>query len=173
MKRKSHHRPGERFKIISGGQTGVDRAALEFAIQHGLAHGGWCPSGRLAEDGVIPPIYRLRETELENYEERTERNVADADVTLIVARQRELTGGTAFTKGCADRQGRPLIVICEEDGVDAGAAALAKFLKQNQARTLNVAGPRESQAPGLGKFVRRLLELALERRQLCPRDNRV
>jgi Circularly permutated YpsA SLOG family len=150
-----------RLKIISGGQTGVDRAALDFAIQHGFEHGGWCPRGRLAEDGFIPPIYRLRETDSAEYEERTEKNVVDSDATLIVARERELSGGTAFTRICAEQHGRPLLVVCQRDGVWIGATALSKFLKQNKVRTLNVAGPRESLTPGLGKFVEELLEAAL------------
>jgi len=150
-----------KFKIISGGQTGVDRAALDFAIRHGCEHGGWCPRGRLAEDGAIPPNYQLRETDSAEYDERTERNVLDSDATLIVARARELSGGTAFTKTCAEQYGRPLLVVCERDGVSNSTAALSKFLKQNQVRTLNVAGPRKSQVPGLGKFVERLLETAL------------
>jgi hypothetical protein len=153
-------KPGQ-IKIVSGGQTGVDRAALDFAIQSGINHGGWCPRGRLAEDGVIPPIYRLRETDSAEYDERTEKNVLDSDATLIVARAGELSGGTAFTKSRAEQHGRPLLVIFERDGVPQGAATLSKFLKQNKVRTLNVAGPRESQAPGLGKFVRELLEAAL------------
>ena len=149
------------LKIISGGQTGVDRAALDFAIRQGFAHGGWCPRGRLAEDGAIPPIYRLCETDSAEYDERTEKNVLDSDATLIVARAKELSGGTAFTRTCAEQRRRPLLLVCERDGLSPGAAALSKFLKQNQVRTLNVAGPRESQAPGLGKFVRELLEAAL------------
>ena len=149
------------LKIISGGQTGVDRAALDFAIRHGFEHGGWCPRGRLAEDGVIPPIYRLRETDSAGYDERTEKNVLDSDATLIVARERELSGGTAFTKICARQHGRPLLVVYQPDGVLLGAAALSKFLKQNKVRTLNVAGPRESPALGLGNFVMELLQAAL------------
>jgi len=148
-------------KIVSGGQTGVDRAALDFAIRHGYEHGGWCPRDRRAEDGVIPPIYRLRETDSADYDERTEKNVLDSDATLIVAREAELSGGTAFTKTCAEQQGRPVIVVCEPEGVSQGAAALSKFLKRNNVRTLNVAGPRESQTPGIGKFVVKLLEAAL------------
>jgi hypothetical protein len=140
----------------------VDRAALDFAIRHGYEHGGWCSHDRRAEDGVILPIYRLRETDSADYDERTERNVVDSDATLIVARETELSGGTAFTKTCAGQQGRPVIVICEPEGVSQGAAALSKFLKQNNVRTLNIAGPRESQAPGIGKFVRKLLKAALE-----------
>ncbi len=149
------------LKIISGGQTGVDRAALDFAIQHGLDHGGWCPRGRIAEDGVISPMYKLRETGSAEYDERTEKNVLDSDATLIVARARKLSGGTAFTKTCARQHGRPLLVVCERGGLLQGAAALSNFLKQNKAQALNVAGPRESQAPDIGKFVSALLESGL------------
>jgi hypothetical protein len=148
------------MKIISGGQTGVDRAALDFAIQHGYEHGGWCPRGRLAENGVIPLIYELRETESAEYEERTEKNVVDSDATLIVVRKRELSGGTAFTKICAEQHGRPLLVVCERDGVSKSAVALSKFIERHKVRTLNIAGPRESQAPGIGKFVVALLKVA-------------
>jgi hypothetical protein len=149
------------MKIVSGGQTGVDRAALDFAIRRGYEHGGWCPRGRLAEDGVIPPIYQLRDTDSADYDERTERNVVDSDATLIMTREKELSGGTALTKDLAVRHGRPVLVVRERDGVSLGAVALSEFLKQNNVRMLNVAGPRESQAPGIGEFVRELLEAAL------------
>jgi len=149
------------MKIVSGGQTGVDRAALDFAIRHGYEHGGWCPRDRLAEDGPIPSAYVLRETDSSDYVERTEQNVFDSDATLIVAREKELSGGTAFTRFCAEQHGRPLLVVCERNGVSKSAAALLKFLEQNKVRMLNVAGPRESQAPGIGRFVAALLETAL------------
>ena len=153
-------KPG-RIKIISGGQTGVDRAALDFAIQHGLEHGGWCPRGRLAEDGIIPLIYQLRETDSAEYEARTEKNVLASDATLIVTREKELSCGTAFTKSRAEQHSRPVLIVGERDGVAPGAAAVSKLLEENKVRTLNVAGPRESQAPGLGNFVRELLAAAL------------
>jgi Circularly permutated YpsA SLOG family len=153
------------LKIISGGQTGVDRTALDFAIQHGLKHGGWCPKGRLAEDGSIPANYQLRETASAEYEDRTERNVLDSDATLIVAREHELSGGTAFTKFLADKHSRAVLVVCERDGVERGVNAISGFLKRNNVDVLNVAGPRESQAPGLGNFVVRLLEGALRVRE--------
>src|ERR1035441_7394678 len=122
--------PGKRrqMKIVSGGQTGVDRAALDFAIRHGYEHGGWCPRGRRAEDGIIPPIYRLRETDSAHYDERTEKNVVDSDATLIVARKKELFGETALTKDLAGRYGRPVLVVRERDGVSPSAAALSEFL---------------------------------------------
>ncbi len=153
------------MKIISGGQTGVDRAALDFAIRHGYEHGGWCPRDRRAEDGFIPPHYELHETDSPDYVERTEQNVLDADATLIVARERKLSGGTAFTKICAEQHDRPFLVVCEQDGVSRSAAALSEFIKRHKVRTLNVAGPRESQAPGTGKFVTELLEAVLASRQ--------
>jgi len=149
------------MKIVSGGQTGVDRAALDFAIRHGYEHGGWCPRGRLAEDGVIPTIYRLCETDSPGYDERTEKNVLDSDATLIVARVKELSGGTAFTKSCAEQYSRPWLAVYEGNGVLKNAAAILKFLKRHKVRRLNVAGPRESQAPGIGKFVEQLLETTL------------
>ena len=164
MERGKHPRPARlrRLKIVSGGQTGVDRAALDFALRHGYEHGGWCPRGRRAEDAVIPSAYQLHETASPDYGERTEKNVEEADAALIVAREKELSGGTAFTKTFAEQHGRQVLVVCESDGVANGAAALSRFLKQNQVRVLNVAGPRESQAPGLGKFVEQLLAAALE-----------
>lgn len=139
----------------------MDRAALDFAIRHGYEHGGWCPRGRLAEDGVIPAIYQLRETDSPDYNERTEKNVLDSDATLIVAQERKLSGGTAFTKARAEQHGRQVIVVYEPEGASKSAAALSKFLKRNNVRTLNVAGQRESQAPGIGKFVMELLQAAL------------
>ena len=121
----------------------MDRAALDFAIRNGHEHGGWCPRGRLAEDGPIHFRYQLHETESAEYAERTERNVLDSDATLIVSRETELSGGTAFTKFLALRHGRPLLVVHERNGVPGNARDLKAFLRQNKVRTLNVAGPRE------------------------------
>jgi hypothetical protein len=96
-------------KIISGGQTGVDRAALDVAIELELPCGGWCPRGRLAEDGTVPDRYPLQETRSAEYAERTERNVIDSDGTLIIA-TRPLTGGTALTVELAHRRDKPLLL---------------------------------------------------------------
>ncbi len=146
-------------RIVSGGQTGVDRAALDWAIAEGVPHGGWCPLGRLAEDGRIPESSELQETPSARYRQRTEWNVRDSDATLIVARSLPLTGGTAFTARCAEKLGRPVLVVSEDD--DAGAEeAIRTFVQRHDVRTLNVAGPRESGAPGLGGFVHRLLSCA-------------
>ena len=105
--------------IISGGQTGVDRAALDAAIAAGLAHGGWCPRGRRAEDGPIDPRYELRETESDEYPARTARNVRDADATLIL-RRGEITGGTKLTREIAACE-RPYLVVDLDQAPDVTA----------------------------------------------------
>src|SRR5213080_1459301 len=97
-------------KIVSGGQTGVDRAALDVALELGIPCGGWCPIGRRAEDGVIPDRYPLRQAPSANYADRTALNVRDSDGTLILARG-PLRGGTALTKTFAERYGRPYLVV--------------------------------------------------------------
>jgi Circularly permutated YpsA SLOG family len=146
------------MKIISGGQTGVDRAALDFAMAHGLEHGGWCPRDRAAEDGAIPLRYQLQETESSDPAQRTERNVTDSDATLIIARERQLFGGSLFTRQCAEKHHKPLLVICESDDREESVARLRTFIEKH--RTLNIAGPRESEAPGLSGFVWKLLSAA-------------
>jgi hypothetical protein len=133
-------------RVVSGGQTGVDRAALDVAIALGIAHGGWCPRGRRAEDGVIPERYRLREHASADYAARTEQNVVDSDATLIVARG-EPTGGTALTRDLALRHGKPHLVV--DLDVPQDPAAVRDWIGAHHVRTLNVAGPRESQQPGV------------------------
>lgn len=134
------------MKVISGGQTGVDRAALDVALANGLPLGGWCPQGRRAEDGIIPPRYPLTETEESTYEERTELNVRDSDATLIVVRGRP-TGGTAYTVKMAMKWRRPYrIVDLEAENV---IATTRDWLVENRIAILNIAGPRESTTPGI------------------------
>jgi hypothetical protein len=145
------------MKIVSGGQTGVDRAALDFALEHQIEHGGWCPVGRIAEDGVIPERYGLMETPTAEPAERTKRNVLDADATLIIASNRLLQGGTLRTKEIAQAAGKPVLIVSEADGLDKGTSLVAAFLRENVVRILNVAGPRESEAPALGNFARKIL----------------
>lgn len=141
--------PGRGVTLISGGQTGVDRAALDAALACGLACGGACPVGRLAEDGPIPARYPLQETQSSDYAERTRRNVADADATLIVTDKR-LGGGTLLTVDEACRQGKPCLVVDlrEQPAADAAEQILA-WLGAVRPAVLNVAGPRESQSPGI------------------------
>ena len=140
--------------IVSGGQSGVDRAALDVAISLGLRCGGWCPAGRWAEDGPIADRYPLRPTPSAQPAQRTEWNVRDSDATLIVASP-PLTGGTALTRRLADRLGRRCLVL---DPGDPEAVALGRsWLRENDSSVLNVAGPRESHPPGIYRAARRFL----------------
>jgi hypothetical protein len=132
--------------IVSGGQTGVDRAALDVALEMGMCCGGWCPKGRRAEDGTIGPLYPLRETATAAYEERTERNVLDSDGTLVL-RGEQLSPGTEFTIELAARHGKPCLVLDLFDNPDA--AGVRRWAGANDVRILNVAGPRASQSPGI------------------------
>ena len=133
-------------RIVSGGQTGVDRAALDVAIELGIEHGGWCPRGRLAEDGAIPARYRLTETVSAEYGERTEKNALDSDGTLILYRGK-LTGGTSLTRKLAQWYRKPCITFDLEKRVSLSRAR--HWLDEKKIRVLNVAGPRESSAPGI------------------------
>jgi Circularly permutated YpsA SLOG family len=150
--------------IVSGGQTGADRAALDFAIAHGIAHGGWCPRGRLAEDGPIPSRYELQETPSKKYAQRTKWNVRDSDATLLFTLAPQMQGGTALTRDLAERLGKPWLHLV---GGDADRAAVAEaagrllaFLDGHSVRKLNVAGPRASQEPGVANFVGQVLAAA-------------
>lgn len=141
-------------KIVSGGQTGVDRAALDYAIDRGIDHGGWCPAGRVAEDGRIDSRYKLSETRVRSYPARTRMNVRDSDATLILYR-RPMGTGTALTMRIADEMQKPLLTVCLDDG-DPGRVILA-WLQEHQPGVLNVAGPRESNQPGIAAEVRQIL----------------
>lgn len=144
--------------IISGGQTGVDRAALDWARKMNIKHGGWCPRGRLAEDGVIPSIYHLTETPSADYAERTEWNVKDSEATLIFSSAKTLVSGTALTKRLAVQYQKPTIHIFAGLGVEHSAGLLKVFVNQYSIKILNVAGPRESESPGIGAFVTQVLD---------------
>ncbi|MCX8156706.1 MAG: putative molybdenum carrier protein [Verrucomicrobiae bacterium] len=146
--------------IVSGGQTGADRAALDFALRHGFPHRGWCPAGRLAEDGRLEDCYRLQETPSPAYAQRTEWNVRDSDGTVIFTCHAELSGGTLFTWECARKLGRPVLVLVAGQ-TPSPARALRAFLRRHRIRVLNVAGPRASFAPGIGAFVEAVLSEAL------------
>ena len=137
-------------RIVSGGQSGADRAALDWAIEHGLAHGGWCPRGRRAEDGPIARHYRLRETPSHDYQQRTRWNVRDSDATLIISRTPKLIGGSAYTARCAERLRRPWHHV--HPGAD-GIGPILAFLEEHAVRTLNIAGPRVSTDPGIYDYV--------------------
>jgi hypothetical protein len=147
-------------KIVSGGQSGVDRAALDVAIRFGLRHGGWCPAGRKAEDGQIPQRYELKETPSSEYRERTRRNVIDSDATLIIC-VGPLTGGTALTLREAKRLRKPHTVANLLRMGDETSRVI-RWLKRQQPDVLNVAGPRASQHPGIGRLTQDFLERVLE-----------
>lgn len=147
--------------VVSGGQTGVDRAALDVAIQCGIDHGGWCPQGRLAEDGPIPPRYELQETESTEYPVRTQRNVLDSDGTLILFRER-LYGGTELTRHFAQQAGKPLMMV-DLNG-SSELESIHAWIRQYGIRRLNVAGPRESSAPGITAQSRQFLTRLLSQR---------
>jgi Circularly permutated YpsA SLOG family len=135
-------------KIISGGQTGVDTAALDVAIALRIPHGGRCPKGRLRENGIIPLLYTLKETESSDYSERTKLNIQDSDGTLIfLPLNKIITDGTRLTIQEAEKRNKPhLIIYCfEEEQSDQ----IKSWLNENNIGILNIAGPRESQAPGI------------------------
>jgi hypothetical protein len=147
------------MKIVSGGQTGVDRAALDVALSLGLPVGGGCPKGRRAEDGIIPDRYPLTETPEPDYETRTRRNVEDSDGTLIL-NLGTLDGGTALTARHARQIGKPCLIVALEAGIEP--AAFRAWLDRNQIAVLNVAGPRESQRPGVYAAAIHCLEVLLQ-----------
>ena len=134
------------LKVVSGGQTGVDRAALDVGLTLGLIVGGWCPKGQRAEDGIIPNRYPLVETPEPDYETRTRRNVEDSDGTLIL-NLGKLDTGTAGTADHARKVGKPCLVVALEEGIDPDV--FRAWLADNHIAILNVAGPRESKRPGV------------------------
>lgn len=144
-------------KIISGGQTGADRAALDAAIELDISHGGWLPKGRKTEDGPLPEKYNLLELDSENYRDRTEKNIIDSDGTLIVAFG-PLTGGTALTESLAIKHDRHLLVLdLAEITMKEAIEAAEKWLQENKISVLNVAGSRASGEPRIYAAVKELL----------------
>jgi len=145
-------------KIISGGQTGVDRAALDVAIKLAIPHGGWIPQGRLTEDGPLPPEYQLKETRSTSYADRTEKNVLDADATLIISRG-ALTGGSEYTRDMAIRHNRLWLHI-DLNQIPAFQAAIAinDWISNKGIKILNVAGPRASKDPKIYQDTLNIME---------------
>jgi len=146
-------------QIISGGQTGVDRAALDVALELGMPCGGWCPKGRRAEDGALDARYPLKETPAENYAQRTEWNVRDSDGTLILSRGRPV-GGTALTQEFALQHDRPFRVI--DLTHNPSPEAIRNWIHGTGIHALNVAGPRESRCPGIYQEAAVLLNQVFE-----------
>ena len=150
------------LKIVSGGQTGADRAALDWALANGVACGGWCPFGRWAEDGAIDVRYPLRETPERKPAQRTEWNNRDSDGTLMLSLAKRVVGGTRLTEELAKRLAKPCLVLSKTDGdLLILAKALRQFIADNNIAVLNVAGPRESGESGVGEFTAGLLDAAL------------
>jgi len=147
-------------KIVSGGQTGVDRAALDMALEIGIPCGGWCPRGRRAEDGTIPPQYPLQETDSRSYNKRTKLNVQDSDATLVL-NLGELEGGTAYTVQVAEKIGKPYLIVALDGSTDPGS--VAAWLNEQGVQVLNVAGPKESKRPGIYDESLRFLLVVLKK----------
>ena len=155
-------------RVVSGGQTGVDRAALEVSLGLGIPCGGWCPRGRRAEDGPIPARYPLCETPSREYPQRTAWNVRDADATLAITRG-PLRGGTALTVRLAARSGKPCLVV--DLASESALSGVREWLEDQKVRVLNVAGPRESENPGIGEQASRFLSIVLSSTERGRHEN--
>jgi Circularly permutated YpsA SLOG family len=142
--------------IVSGGQTGADRAALDWGLEHGVPCVGWCPKGRKAEDGPIDAKYPLKETPSASYIQRTEWNVRDSDATVLFSIDLTLTGGSKKTVELARKHRKPWLHLCARE--KSAAEELSAFVEQHRVRVLNVAGPRASSEPGVGEFVITVLD---------------
>ncbi len=157
---RDNHRPITQ-KIISGGQTGADRAALDFAIAHNIPYGGWIPKGRKTEDGTLPENYQLQEMSTGSYTDRTEKNILDSNGTLIVSHGK-LTGGSALTRELAKKHKKPWIHI-DLDNVHQPEAAqlLTEWAEKHQISIMNVAGARSSKDAKIYRATFDLLTAAL------------
>lgn len=155
-------------RIVSGGQTGADRAGLDAAIACGIPHGGWCPKGRKAEDGPIPDEYQLTETASGNYLDRTERNVKESDGTVILT-MGPLSGGSSRTAEFAREHDKPWLHV-KLDAMSIGkvAGTLRRFAKEHGLRVLNVAGSRGSKEPELHRLALNTIMAMLHPMQDLP-----
>jgi len=136
-------------KIISGGQTGVDRAALDVAIENNLSHGGYCPKGRIAEDGKIDDVYDLIELKTKSYVIRTKKNVEESDGTLIFIFANLMGPGTKLTKITTIARNKPLLIIDLSKEIDKNLELVVEWIQDNNIKIVNVAGSRESKIPGI------------------------
>ena len=148
-------------KIISGGQTGADRAALDTAIKFNIKHGGWIPEGRKAEDGKLPDKYQMNEMPTDSYPKRTEQNIVDSDGTLIISRG-GLTGGSLLTKRLASKLKKPCchINLIDLDEFEA-AIVINSFILEYDLEIINVAGPRAGRDPFIYNSVKTVLETVI------------
>jgi hypothetical protein len=150
-------------KLISGGQTGADIAALDVALRFDFPHGGWCPKGRRSLEGPIPGRYLLDETPSASYLQRTERNVRDSDGTVVFTMAETVTGGSLRTIGFATKHDRPCVHLSREIGLFGyrdRSELLLEFVREHGIKRLNVAGSRESKEPGIHAWVMGVIENA-------------
>lgn len=156
-------------KIISGGQTGVDQAAVDAAMKRGVSYGGWCPQGRINENGKIDVKYvRFIEvdgefsSDKENYDTRTIRNIQDSDGTLIIVPAwplpAQIKDGTLLTIAAVETNKKPHLVIKLSEDRSVNIREIAYWAKENNIKILNVAGPRESNSPGIYELSEKLIE---------------
>jgi hypothetical protein len=146
-------------KIISGGQTGADLAALDTAIKLAIPHGGWIPKGRITEEGPLPDKYQLQEMPTDSYPKRTEQNVIDSDGTLIISHG-SLTGGSAYTRKMAMKHSKPWFhTDLNKLATFQAAMVIEDWISKNGIETLNIAGPRVSKDPQIYGLVTVILEL--------------
>jgi hypothetical protein len=146
-------------KLISGGQTGVDRAALDVALKHGIESGGWCPAGRLDEFGRIPDCYPVQELKVGGFTERTLQNVKDSNGTVIIY-PGKLSGGTEQTVRFCQELKRPhQLVDASKVSAEDAAKLIADFVCKNKVDILNVAGPRQSEWPEGYEYASRALDV--------------
>lgn len=146
-----------KIKIVSGGQSGVDRAALDFALKYGIACGGWCPKNRKAEDGQIDKIYPLKEAPDTTYETRTKLNVQESDATLILF-YGEMDKGTRLTIDLAFQFDKLVLIIDLFEEKKENLQKLTNWLNISDLKILNIAGPRESSSVGIYSLVMRFLD---------------
>jgi len=155
------------MKIISGGQTGADRGGLDAAIELDVAHGGWAPKGRKAEDGQVPEVYQLDECSRGGYPYRTRLNVYEADCTLIFTHGKPMSG-SRLTVDCCIQYGRTYMTIDLDKVVDDRIIDLiVRMVKHGDFEIINVAGSRESKAPGIQQQVKEIMIKVLKRLE-CP-----
>ena len=150
------------LKIISGGQTGVDRAALDAALESGVSAGGWCPEGRQAEDGPIAEKYPLQELPDGSYKERTLKNVQDSDATVIIYFE-SISGGTEETLlYCLNE--KKLYLLIDGSGIteDSASKRIKHFIDENQISLLNIAGPRASKEKRAYEYTKQVITLMLK-----------
>ncbi len=169
---KSTAKVGSIDPIVSGGQTGVDRAALDSALEAGVPVGGWCPRNRRSEAGLIPAIYPLQETTARSYAVRTEWNVRDSDGTLVIVLT-EISSGTKLTIDVAKKLGKPVKVVHlrpsespglfrDENSVNGLTESVVDWIRDHRIRVLNVAGPRGSSHKDVYPESRQFMKLLLE-----------